>query len=140
MKDTIITLYVNTKRIIKIPENPSPDEVLEWILIGDNHNDPPKKEKFVSNIRERSKLAWVGAAMHILESEQDFVLITKIAVKKKKSLIKIYDSRKSSGKTHKDGYVSKAKHGAEEEYRIHFSVNSGGVERKFKIDPKIRVI
>lgn len=140
MKNNIITSYVYTKKNIRVPESPSLDEVLERILIGDIHDDPPKKEKFVSNIREKSKLAWVGAAMHILESDQDFVIITKIAVKKKKSLIKIYDSRKSSGKIHKDGYVSKAKHEAEEEYRIPFLVNLGGVERKFKIDPKIRVI
>lgn len=140
MKNNIITSYVYTKKNIRVPESPSPDEVLEWILIGDIHDDPPKKEKFVSNIREKSKLAWVGAAMHILESDQDFVNITKNAVKKKKPLIKIYHSRKSLGKTHSDGYVSKAKHEAEEEYRIPFLVNLGGVERKFKIDPKIRVI
>ncbi len=140
MKDTIITLYVDTKKIIGIQENASQEEILDCILIGDNHNDVPKKEKFISNIREKSKLAWVGASMHILDSDQDFVIITKIVVKKKKSMIKIYDSRKSSGKTHKDGYISKAKHGAEEEYKIHFLVNSGGVERRFKIDPKIRVI
>lgn len=140
MKDTIITLYVNTKKIISLPENITKEEVLSCILLGDNHNDPPKKEDFTSKIHERSKLAWVGAAMYIMESVQDFVIITKILVKKKKSLIKIYDSRKSSGKTHKDGYVKKAKPGSEEEYRIHFLVNSGGVERKFKIDPKIRVI
>ena len=139
MKDTIITLYVDTVKIIGLPEKPSPDEVLGCILLGDNHNDPPKGEDFTSKIHDRSKLAWVGAAMHIMDSVQDFVIITKIAVKKKKSMIKIYDARKSSGKTHKDGYVNKAKPGSEEEYRIHFLVNSGGVERKFKIDPKIRI-
>ncbi|MCH6200748.1 hypothetical protein MMU07_14275 [Aquiflexum sp. LQ15W] len=140
MKDTIITLYVNTQKIIALKEKPSKEEVLECIIIGDNHNDAPKTENFVSNIRDKSKLAWVGAAMHIMESVQDFVIITKIVVNKKKSLIKLYDDGKSSGKTHKDGHVGKAKHGAEEEYRIHFLVNSGGLERKFKIDPKIRVI
>lgn len=140
MKDTIITLYVDTVNIIGLPPEPSPDEVLGCILLGDNHNDPPMGENFTSKIHDRSKLAWVGAAMYIKDSVEDFVIITKIVVKKKKSLIKIYDSRKSSGKTHKDGYVNKAKQGSEEEYRIHFLVNSKGVERKFKIDPKIRVI
>ncbi|RPA69133.1 hypothetical protein EF405_04805 [Cyclobacteriaceae bacterium YHN15] len=140
MKDTIITLYVDTKKIIALKEKPTKEEVMDCILIGDNHNDPPKKENFVSHIREKSKLAWVGAAMHIMESVQDFVIITKIVVNKKKSIIKINDDSKGSGKTHKDGYVRNAKHGSEEEYRIHFLVNSDGEERKFKIDPKIRVI
>lgn len=140
MKDTIITLYVDTKKIIGLQEKPTKEEVLGCILIGDNHNDPSGKEDFVSKIHEKSKLAWVGAAMHIMESVEDFVIITKIVVNKKKSMIKITDDKKGSGKTHKDGYVGKAKRGSEEEYRIHFLVNSGGVERKFKIDPKIRVI
>ena len=140
MKDTIITLYVDTKKIIALKEKPSKEEVMDCILIGDNHNDPPKKEDFVSKIHEKSKLAWVGAAMHILENKEDFVIVTKIGVNKDKSIIKINNDSKGSGKTHKDGYVKKAKKGAEEEYSIYFLVNSGGVERKFKIDPKIRII
>ncbi|WP_373522798.1 hypothetical protein [Aquiflexum sp.] len=94
----------------------------------------------MSNIHEKSKLAWVGAAMYIMENVEDFEIITKIIVNKKKSMIKINKDKKGSGKTHKNGYVSKAKPASEEEYRIHFLVKSAGVERKFKIEPKIRVI
>lgn len=140
MKDTIITLYVDTQQIMKVDVKLEKDKFLKCILIGDNHNDIPKKEEFLSRVREKSKLAWVGAAMYIMENVEDFVIVTKIVVNKKKSIIKINNDSKGSGKTHKDGYVSKAKLGSEEEYRIHFLVNHKGVEKKFKIDPKIRVI
>jgi hypothetical protein len=107
MKDTIITLYVNTKKIIALKEKPSKEAILECILIGDNHNDTPKKENFVSNIRDKSKLAWVGAAMHIMESVEDFVIITKIVVNKKKSLINSMMMGKAPGKPIKMGMSGK---------------------------------
>lgn len=140
MRDTIITVYVDTQKIIQLDKKAPQDEIMRHILIGDNHNDLPKKDKFTSSIREKTKLAWVGAAMHILDSDQDFVIIKKIIVKKKKSMIKIYDSKRGAGSTHKDGYVGKAKKEDEEEYSIRFLVSSGGEEKVFKIDPKIRIV
>jgi len=140
MKDTIITLYVDTQKIIQLDAKAPQDELRGSILIGDNHNDQPNKDKFTSNIRQKTKIAWVGAAMHILDSDQDFVIIKKIIVKKKKSIIKIYDSKRGAGSTHKDGYVGKATKGKEEEYSIRLLVNSGGDEKVFRIDPKIRMV
>lgn len=139
IKDTIITVYVDTQKIIHLDKNSCQEEIMKCILIGDNHNDIPKKDKFTSNIREKTKLAWVGAAMHILESDQDYVIIKKIIVKKKKSMIKFFDPKRGAGTTHKDGYVGKAKKDEEEEYSIRFLVSSGDEEKVFKIDPKIRV-
>jgi hypothetical protein len=139
MKESIITVYVDTQGIILLDKKSSQEEIMKHILIGDNHNDQPKKDKFTSNIREKTKLAWVGAVIQILDSDQDFVIIKKIIVKKKNSMIKIYDSKRGAGTTHKDGYVGKAKKEAEEEYSIRFLVSSGDEKKLFKIDPKIRV-
>lgn len=141
MKDTIITLYINTTEIIKLTNKKADREaVLSCTLLADNHYDIPKEEEFVSRIHKNSKLAWVGAAMHILENDQDFVIIKKILLKKKKSMIKIYDSKNGAGATHIDGHVGKVKVNSQEEYSIKFKVNSGGQEKTFTIDPKIRVI
>ena len=40
MKDTIITLYVDTTKIIQY-SNKEKDKVLECVLICDNHDDVP---------------------------------------------------------------------------------------------------
>lgn len=140
-KDTIITLYVNTKEIMnhsgkKISRN----DFSPIIKLCDNHYDHPSGENFTSNIHPNTKIAWVGAAMHIMENEEDFVIIKKIKTQKGKSILKIYDSKLSSGNTHIDGHVGKSKCDTEESYSIRFLVNHNGKEKKFTIDPKIRII
>jgi hypothetical protein len=142
MKDTIITVYVDTAKIINLSNKKKHKQVImSCIIIGDNHYDHPDKEEFESRIHEKSKVAWVGAAMDIFNHEQDFVIIKKIIRKKdNKSIIKLYDSKRGAGTTHKDGYIGKVKKGQEEDYSIQFLVNSGGKEVIFEIDPKIRII
>lgn len=140
-KDTIITLYVNTKEIIKCSTKKADrEEILPFILLCDNHYDHPSREEFTSNIHPNTKIAWVGAAMHIKENKEDFVIIKKIKPQKGKSILKIYDSKLSSGNTHIDGNVKKSKCDVEESYSIRFLVNHEGNEKTFTIDPKIRVI
>ncbi|MEN2282108.1 hypothetical protein AAGF08_08210 [Algoriphagus sp. SE2] len=142
-KDTIITLYVNTKEIIKCStKNTDRDEILPFILLCDNHYDHPSREEFTSNIHPNTKIAWVGAAMHIKDNSEDFVIVKKIKPQKGKKLLKIYDSKLSSGNTHVDGHVRKVKRKnyPEESYSIKFLVNHEGEEKTFTIDPKLRVI
>ena len=143
MKDTIITLYVDTAMVITFDPKKTGDEIWNYLIMGDNHNDPPKKEKFVSNVRKNSKLAWIGAVMDIMNNKEDFVIIKKIIPhqkKKNKSIIQILDSKKGAGTTHIDGFIKKAKYDDVEGYSIKFLVSSGGKEKTFRIDPKIRVI
>lgn len=142
-KDTIITLYVNTKEIINCSTKKADrNEILPFILLCDNHYDHPSREEFTSNSHPNTKIAWVGAVVHIKENREDFVIIKKIKTQKGKSILKIYDSKLSSGNTHVDGHVGKAKlkNHPEESYSIRFLVNHEGKEKTFTIDPKIRVI
>jgi len=140
MKDTIITLYVDTTKIIQY-SNKEKDKVLDCVLICDNHDDVPGREDFTSYIKSNSKLSWVGAAMNIMSSKEDFVIIKDIKSKKgSKSFIKIYNRKNGAGSTHIDGHVGKIKDSSPpEEYKIKFMVNSSGVEKKYTIDPKIKI-
>ncbi|REG94469.1 hypothetical protein [Algoriphagus antarcticus] len=141
--DTIITLYVDTQKIFKFSNSKADKpEILNHILLCDNHYDHPSEAEFTSNIHPKTKIAWVGAAMHIRQSEEDFVIIKKIKPQKGKSILKIYDSKLSSGTTHIDGHVGKVKpkHDPEESYSIRFLVNHKGKEKTYSIDPKLRVI
>lgn len=143
MKDTIITLYVDTQEIIKCSsKKKNREKILKYILLCDNHYDHPSKVEFTSNIHPNSKIAWVGAAKYIEQSPEDFVIIKKIKPTKNNSILKIYDSKLSSGTTHIDGHVGKVKKGSapEESYSIKFLVNASGEEKVFQIDPKLRVI
>jgi hypothetical protein len=142
MRDTIITVYVDTAKIIRLSNKKKHKQaIMSCIIIGDNHYDFPDKEEFESRIHQKSKVSWVGAAMDIFKHEQDFVIIKKIIPKKNnKSIIKMCDSKKCAGTTHKDGYVGKVKMNQQEDYSIQFLVNSEGKEMTFKIDPKIRII
>jgi hypothetical protein len=142
MKDTIITVYVDTQEIIKCSTKKSEREkILPFIKICDNHYDHPSNVDFTSNIHPKTKIAWVGAAKFIMQSQEDFVIIKRIKVpNKKKSIIKIYDSKLSSGTTHVDGRIRTAKKNQEQDYSIVFLVNASGVEKTFIIDPKLRVI
>ena len=140
MKDTIIMLYVDTTKIIQ-HSNKEKDKVLDCVLICDNHDDVPGREDFTSYIKSNSKLSWVGAAMNIMSNKEDFVIIKDIKSKKgSKSFIKIYNRKNGAGSTHIDGHVGKIKdRSPPEEYKIKFMVNSGGVEKKYSIDPKIKI-
>ncbi len=141
MKDTIITMYVNTEEIIKCSTKKADrDEILPFILICDNHFDHPSREEFTSNIHPNTKIAWVGAAMHIKENKEDFVIIKKIKPQKGKSILKIYNSVRGAGNTHVDGHIRKSKQDSEESYSIKFLVNHNGEEKTFTIDPKLRII
>jgi hypothetical protein len=142
-KDTIITLYVDTEKIFPYSNSKADKpEVLKHILLCDNHYDHPSKLEFTSNIHPKTKIAWVGAVKHIMENSEDFVIIKKIKPQKGKSILKIYDSKLSSGTTHIDGHVGnvKAKCEPEESYSIRFLVNHNGKEKTYSIDPKLRVI
>lgn len=140
MKDTIITLYVDTEKIISCStKKKDRDKLYEHILLADNHFDLPGKSDFVSKIKKKSKISWVGGVMNINKHVQDFVIIKKIIHKKKKSIIKINPSKDGAGTTHVDGKIGSAKPGTEEEYSIRFMVNADGIEKTFTIDPKIRM-
>lgn len=142
-KDTIITLYVDTQEIIKCStKKKDRAKILKYILLCDNHFDHPNKVQFTSNIHPKTKIAWVGAAKYIEQSPEDFVIIKKIKATKNDTLLKIYDSKLSSGSTHIDGHVGKVKKGGAPEvgYSIKFSVNASGEEKVFHIDPKLRII
>lgn len=143
MKDTIITLYVDTAKIITYSANckkkKNMKKIDDCILLGDNHNDPAGGIDFTSKISKKSKLAWVGAVMNISENQEDFVIIKKIILKSKKSIIKLNPPKQGAGTTHIDGSVASPKSGTEEEYRIKFLVSSYGTEKTFCIDPKIKM-
>jgi hypothetical protein len=142
IKDTIITLYVNTSEIINYDKKDQ-KEVDRLIILADNHRDldPKSKEDFTSKAPKKSKLAWVGAVMNIEENPQDAVIITKIKLQKSKTpIIELYDSKHGAGKTHVDGFIKKGKLGDVQGYRIHFLVESGDQQKKYKIDPKIRIV
>jgi hypothetical protein len=142
IKDTIITLYVNTSEIIKYDKKDQ-KEVDSLIILADNHRDldPKSKEDFTSKAPRKSKLAWVGGVMDIKANPQDAVIITKIKLQKSKTpFIELYDSKNGAGKTHVDGFIKKAKSGDTQGYRIHFLVESGDQQKKYKIDPKIRIV
>lgn len=142
MKDAIITLYVDTCKIWKYSNKKKDKEkVLSCLLICDNHYDPPGKEDFMSNVTSESKLSWVGAVTNILSSPEDFVIIEEIKPKLgAKSFIKILDADKGAGDTHKDGYIDGKPECEPEEYRIRFTVHSGGKRKKYTIDPRIRIV
>lgn len=142
MKDTIITLYVDTCKIWQYSNKKKDKEkILGCVLVCDNHYDPPGTVDFTSNITSNSKLAWVGAVINILSNPEDFVIIDEIKPRKgKDSFIKILDGDDGAGTTHKDGFVGDPGDCDPEEYKIKFSVYSGGKRKKYSIDPKIRLI
>ncbi|MHA7128788.1 hypothetical protein [Algoriphagus namhaensis] len=142
MKDTIITVYVDTCKIRKYSnKKKDKDKVLSCVLICDNHYDAPATEEFTSNIVANSNLAWTAAVINILSNPEDFVIIDKIIPKLgEKSFIKLRSPKDGAGGTHVDGFVGDVDESEPEEYKIKFSVYSEGKRKKYSIDPKIRVI
>ena len=54
MKDTIITVYVDTAKIIHLSNKKKHKQaIMSCIIIGDNQYDHPDKEEFESRIHEK---------------------------------------------------------------------------------------
>lgn len=142
MKNTIITLYVDTCKIWKYSNKKKDREkVLDCVLLCDNHQDAPGTGDFMSNVTPKSKLCWVGAVINILSNPEDFVIIDKIEpALGPKSFIKALDPDEAAGGTHIDGYIDGDDECDPEDYTVKFSVYSRGKRKKYTIDPRIRII
>ncbi len=134
--DTIITLYVDTKRIMSAQ---SQTEVISCVTFDDNRDDNNRAPAtdFVSKVYKNRFITWVGAVENP-KAHKDQVLIYDIS--NNSSMVERQPFVRCAN-THQVGLAIDELNYNDEEYTISFWVwnDKMGEGRGFMLDPRIRI-